>query len=602
MTDETRKRQAELIPVELIRATVPNHRRDERRNEAAIDELAKSMEAHGQQSPIAVFTPDDDGMYELIYGERRLRAARSRGWETIWSFLLPRPADETARRLTITEERAVENLQRQDLNPVEEAIALTQLFETMRAGPHDDGTWDPAEAVRVAADRFGKSERWVRDRQYLARVSPRVSELVLEGLLPLGHAREIAKIGDHDLQAKLVNECFGWYLKSVEEMQREKRAVKVELSRDALRERVRGLMRSLKVVRWRLDEAFAGKPACVDCAYNSANDRGLFEHDDEDDPAVRAEQGVCLSPACFASKERAVEKAIERGVERVRKTSVAPAPPQVNGTPAAGAGRKKKAAPALTPAALEKAKLVPKGVRATSFARQARKEIEPVKEAKRQDRRREAKQPALKEGEYRDHTGRVITWKEKANRSWESATNAWAEALQARLTAALEGDPLLVFALNLLARQDPLVDLRKGVRDGRGMDKLIRKLDAAPLKDLVRATVEDPSAERIYRLWTGAGENARLCEVEMVMETLDVGWGIRGARVSGELFGRILKILDPEFSEPAPELAAFEEQYRPKPKGGAEAKADAKTKPKRKPKGGRKVTKKKAPAKKGGGR
>jgi integrase len=114
--------------------------------------------------------------------------------------------------------KVAENLQRQELNPIEEAIAVCQLIETVspeRVTPAEaedvprmaDMTcglsW--GERVEKVAEYLGKPVRWVRDRAYLARLQGDARQLVIDGRLPLAHAREVAKIADDEIRDDLAH-------------------------------------------------------------------------------------------------------------------------------------------------------------------------------------------------------------------------------------------------------------------------------------------------------------------------------------------------------------------------------------------------------------
>lgn len=140
----------------------------------ALDELARSLASHGLIQPITVY-PDAD-TYVLIAGSRRVRAARALGWETIPAIITERPAGSgTAISL-------VENIQREDMNPLDEARGLAELLA------------DPALRPRDVARRLGKSPTWVQTRLDLLALDPRLQAAVEAGALPLGHALALGQI------------------------------------------------------------------------------------------------------------------------------------------------------------------------------------------------------------------------------------------------------------------------------------------------------------------------------------------------------------------------------------------------------------------------
>jgi ParB family chromosome partitioning protein len=126
-----------------------------------------------------------DGTYELIAGERRWRAAKRAGLTTI--PVLVREADD----LSSLEQAVVENLHRQDLNPLEEAAAYTQLIEDFSL-THDQ-----------LATRVGKSRAAVTNTLRLFQLPPSIQRLVAEGQLAAGHARALLGTPDRAFQEHL---------------------------------------------------------------------------------------------------------------------------------------------------------------------------------------------------------------------------------------------------------------------------------------------------------------------------------------------------------------------------------------------------------------
>jgi ParB/RepB/Spo0J family partition protein len=281
----TPERNIQSIPIASIDRDGQNHRVKVPGDKEAIRVLSESMSRHRQLSPVAVLHLPDRGRYLLIFGFRRVAAAEVLGWTEIAAevFTDLDPA-------TVMHMRAVENLERKDLNPIEEAVAVAQLLDA--AG---------GDVGRCAAS-IGRSESWVRDRCYLRRLGEKTRQRVIDGKLLLGHAREIAKLPDADVQETLAEWC-----KVGDDGTCGRRL-------DQLRRDVENRMNSLKVVPWNLDVDFAGKPACGGCCFNSSNDRNLFEHDE---PSKVPPEGFCMSPACYEAKQKASEKALEKAVNKI---------------------------------------------------------------------------------------------------------------------------------------------------------------------------------------------------------------------------------------------------------------------------------------------
>ncbi|HEY5544749.1 MAG TPA: ParB/RepB/Spo0J family partition protein [Gemmatimonadaceae bacterium] len=167
--------QASLEPFREIRLDqiVPNARQPRRDfSDAELQELQLSMQASGLLQPIAV-RPRKDGRFELIAGERRFRAASRLGWSTIPAFIRD-VSDEQLLSLAL-----VENLQREDLNPIEEAEGYRQLIS------------DFGLAHQQVAQAVGKDRSTITNALRLLALPEDVQRLVRDGALTLGHARAL---------------------------------------------------------------------------------------------------------------------------------------------------------------------------------------------------------------------------------------------------------------------------------------------------------------------------------------------------------------------------------------------------------------------------
>ena len=146
-------------------------------DEAALDELAGSIAARGVIQPVIV-RPLPDGRYQLVAGERRWRAAQKAGLHEIPALV----RDLSEREVMAL--ALIENLQREDLNPIEEARAYHRLAE-------DEGLTQ-AEIARMV----DKSRSHVANLQRLLSLPNLVIELVEEGRLTMGHARALVGVED----------------------------------------------------------------------------------------------------------------------------------------------------------------------------------------------------------------------------------------------------------------------------------------------------------------------------------------------------------------------------------------------------------------------
>jgi ParB family chromosome partitioning protein len=148
-----------------------------------LDELAASIKAHGVLQPVRVVGPHKDGRYRLVWGQRRLLAAKQAGLAFIPAIVdsLTTSADVDAPGATRSIEQLVENLHRADLNPIDEAKALRQVLDS------DKGLTQVA-----LAKKLGRSEPWVANSLRLLGLAPKVQELVSGGQLSQSHAKAIA--------------------------------------------------------------------------------------------------------------------------------------------------------------------------------------------------------------------------------------------------------------------------------------------------------------------------------------------------------------------------------------------------------------------------
>ena len=172
-------------------------------DEEALAELAHSISAFGVLQPIVVRPdPSTPGTYELVMGERRLRAARAAGLETI-PAVIRHTADDAMLR-----DALLENLHRAQLNPLEEAAAYQQLLEEFGV-THDE-----------LATRIGRSRSQVSNTVRLMNLSLPVQRRVAAGVLSAGHARALLALTDSetqdDLAARIVAE--GLSVRATEEL------------------------------------------------------------------------------------------------------------------------------------------------------------------------------------------------------------------------------------------------------------------------------------------------------------------------------------------------------------------------------------------------
>ena len=183
LTLEENRERAEKEVTELpVMKIEPRQDQPRRRfDEEALKDLADSIAKHGVIQPITV-RPQESGYYQIIAGERRWRAARKAGLETVPVHIL-----------TVDEQKAmemalVENLQREDLNPIEEAQGYEVLQQTYGMTQEE------------VAQSVGKSRPAIANSMRLLMLSEDVRKLVEEGELSAGHARALLPLEHPDVQ------------------------------------------------------------------------------------------------------------------------------------------------------------------------------------------------------------------------------------------------------------------------------------------------------------------------------------------------------------------------------------------------------------------
>jgi ParB family chromosome partitioning protein len=189
------------VPVASIS---PNPRQPRRRFEQeALNALAGSLGERGVLQPVLV-RPKPEGTYELIAGERRWRAAQIAGMKTIPALV--RPHDDAA----ALELALIENMAREDLNPVEEARACAALVEELGLTREQVGR------------RVGRGRVAVSNLVRLLDLPDEALELLEEGALSEGHGRALLLAKDHAARRRLAREAKaeGWSVRTLEERAR----------------------------------------------------------------------------------------------------------------------------------------------------------------------------------------------------------------------------------------------------------------------------------------------------------------------------------------------------------------------------------------------
>ncbi|WCR46166.1 ParB/RepB/Spo0J family partition protein [Stutzerimonas stutzeri] len=173
-------RELQHLPLELIQRGKYQPRRD--MDPQALEELAQSIKNHGVMQPIVV-RPLSGGRYEIIAGERRWRASQQAGLEKVPALVREVP-DEAAIAMAL-----IENIQREDLNPIEEALALQRLQQEFQL------------TQQQVADAVGKSRVSVSNLLRLIALPDEIKTLLAHGDLEMGHARALLGLpGDQQVE------------------------------------------------------------------------------------------------------------------------------------------------------------------------------------------------------------------------------------------------------------------------------------------------------------------------------------------------------------------------------------------------------------------
>lgn len=190
------------IAIDEIDPNTAQPRRDF--DKQALEQLADSIREAGVLSPILVV---ENGMrYRIVAGERRFRASRLAGLETVPCIVRSMTNEQQM------EAALIENLQRQDLNPIEEAAAIRSLMQ------------ECGYTQEQAARRLGKSRPAIANALRLLNLPGAVTDLVVAGELSAGHARVLAGLDSEARQLELAHQCVlhGHSVRKLEELAKAK--------------------------------------------------------------------------------------------------------------------------------------------------------------------------------------------------------------------------------------------------------------------------------------------------------------------------------------------------------------------------------------------
>ena len=198
-----------------IKKVEPNREQPRKKfDEDALIELSESIKQFGVLQPLLCQERDD--YYELIAGERRWRAAKIAGIKEV-PVIIKKLSEQEIMEISL-----IENLQREDLNPIEEALAYKRLIDEFKLKQDE------------VAERVSKSRTAVTNAMRLLKLNEKVQQMVIDEMLTTGHARALLGIEDQDIQYVLAQQIFDQKLsvrdteKLVKSIQNEKKGKKKE--------------------------------------------------------------------------------------------------------------------------------------------------------------------------------------------------------------------------------------------------------------------------------------------------------------------------------------------------------------------------------------
>ena len=183
------KSPASFVTLSLDQIKVNPYQPRTRFSETALKELENSIKSLGLIQPITV-RETNQGHYELVSGERRYRASKNIGLESIPAYI------RSANDQELLEMALVENIQRQDLDPIEIALTYQRLLE------------DVSLSISDLGDRLGKDRTTVTNYLRLLKLDPLIQSGMRDGFISMGHGRSLINIEDVDNQLALYEEIL----------------------------------------------------------------------------------------------------------------------------------------------------------------------------------------------------------------------------------------------------------------------------------------------------------------------------------------------------------------------------------------------------------
>lgn len=223
-------------------------------DEEALNELALSIKEHGVFQPIIVKKSIKG--YDIIAGERRVKASRLAGKTTIPAII--REFDDTE----MMEIALLENLQREDLNAIEEAMAYVKIMEAKNL-THES-----------LAKVLGKSQSYVTNTIGLLRLPEEIKDLVINNKLSMTHARILSKMSDRDMIIKLANRVMyeGLSVRDLEEIAKGKEINKIVKVERKVKDSDKKYLYAEELLAERLDEKVRVYKNKIEIKFKDADD------------------------------------------------------------------------------------------------------------------------------------------------------------------------------------------------------------------------------------------------------------------------------------------------------------------------------------------
>ena len=223
-------------------------------DEEKINELAESIKNYGVLQPLLV--QKNDSFYEIIAGERRWRAAKAAGLKEV-PAVLKEYSKQEAMEISL-----IENVQRADLNPIEEALGYRQLIDEF-------GLTQEEIAVRVA-----KSRTAITNTMRLLKLDEQIQNMLVQGVITSGHARTLLSLEDTQMQLKAAKEILDKKL-SVRETERLVKRLQKEASGEKKEEKKKD--ETLALIYQDLEDRMKSVMGTKVSIHNKDKNKGLIE-------------------------------------------------------------------------------------------------------------------------------------------------------------------------------------------------------------------------------------------------------------------------------------------------------------------------------------